>query len=160
MTFSYKKTLNCYFQHTIQGIDNDKSTSRMNLRCPDTVSAACTYGRIQCNPSSFIQTLLSVPQFQRFNIRLSLNIRTCPGIFQSSPSVRGLYRRSGITPCPEDMRLQRYLFLLNMQNFHLTMARDDDAAKAKKMKNCISLQVLIIHMPDIRHELGNRVYCR
>ncbi len=37
------------------------------------------------NTSSFIQTILSVSESHRF-----------------SHTARGLYRRSGITPCPED----------------------------------------------------------
>ena len=42
-----------------------------------------------CNTSSFIQTVLSVPESHRVS---------------HQKVGRGLYRRSGISPCPEDIR--------------------------------------------------------
>ena len=50
------------------------------------------------NESSFIQTVLSVPESHRISVSQG----------HAMPYARGLYRRSGISPCPEDLFICSY----------------------------------------------------
>ena len=113
MTFSYKKTLNCYFQHTIQGIDNDKSTSRNGV-----YGIFRRISRVHSGVAVAIHLLPSrlYCRYRSFN-GSAVVVRGLPWKqILPQTSARGLYRRSGISPCPEDMRMQMYAILSVLQN--------------------------------------------